>query len=314
MPDDGGMQEQPNRSRISPTLTSASSAAPTATAPSATTARVAVVVAALLWSTGGFFAKADIFGDWPAESRGVLLAFWRAVFAGAVLLPFVRRLSWDWRMAPMALAFTGMNVSYMSAVGLTTAANAIWLQSTAPLWVLLIGIWLGLDRPASRDLVMLATALAGVGLILASEVFGEAVSGVICGLAAGVFYALVVVFMRLLRSHDGAWLVALNHLAAAAVLGPYVLASYPLPSGAQLGWLATFGILQMALPYVLFARGLRTISSQEATAIALIEPVLLPIWVWLAWGEVPRWWTLTGGAIIFVGLAVRYWPRRQNAT
>ena len=302
------MLEQPNPNRASPTVTSAPSALPSATA-----ARFAVFVAALLWSSGGFFAKADIFGDWPAESRGVLLAFWRAVFAGAVLLPFVRRLSWDWRMVPMALAFTGMNVSYMSAVGLTTAANAIWLQSTAPLWVLLIGIWLGLDRPAPRDLVMLGTALAGIGLILANEVFGEALSGVICGLAAGVFYALVVVFMRLLRSHDGAWLVALNHLAAALVLGPYVLTNYSLPSGAQLGWLATFGIVQMALPYFLFARGLRTISSQEATAIALVEPVLLPIWVWLAWGEVPRWWTLTGGAIIFVGLSVRYWPRPSFA-
>jgi drug/metabolite transporter (DMT)-like permease len=120
--------------------------------------------------------------------------------------------------------------------------------------------------------------------------------------------------MRLLRSHDGAWLVALNHLAAALILGPYVLANYSLPSGPQLGWLATFGIVQMALPYVLFARGLRTISSQEATAIALVEPVLLPIWVWLAWGESPAWWTLTGGAIIFGGLAVRYWPRANYTT
>ncbi len=284
------------------------------TAPSATAARVTVLIAALLWSTGGFFAKADIFSDWPAESRGVLLAFWRALFAGAVLLPFVRRASWDWRMAPMALAFTGMNVNYMSAVGLTTAANAIWLQSTAPLWVLLIGIWLGLDRPALRDVVMLATALAGIGLILANEVFGEALVGVICGLAAGVFYALVVVFMRLLRGHDGTWLVALNHLVAACLLGPYVLANHSVPSGVQLGWLAAFGVLQMALPYVLFARGLRTISSQEATAIALVEPVLLPIWVWLSWGERPAWWTLAGGAIIFIGLSVRYWPRRVGSS
>ncbi|MBX9790607.1 MAG: EamA family transporter [Pirellulales bacterium] len=281
--------------------------------PSPTAARTAVLIAALLWSSGGFFAKADIFSDWPAASRGVTLAFWRAVFAGAVLLPVARRRSWDWRMVPMALAFTGMNVSYMSSVALTTAANAIWLQSTAPLWVLVIGMFLGLDRPSPRDLVMLATALAGIGLILVNEVFGEALIGVMCGLGAGVFYALVVVFMRLLRSHDGAWLVALNHLVAALVLGPYVLARQPTPSAAQLGWVATFGVLQMAVPYVLFARGLRTISSQEATAIALVEPVLLPIWVWLAWGERPAWWTLTGGAIIFVGLCVRYWPRTNHA-
>ena len=75
---------------------------------------------------------------------------------------------------------------------------------------------------------------------------------------------------------------------------------------AQLPVLGGFGLFQMALPYVIFARGLRSITSQEATVIGLLEPVLLPVWVYLAWGEVPAPWTVIGGGLILAGLLLRY--------
>jgi drug/metabolite transporter, DME family len=74
----------------------------------------------------------------------------------------------------------------------------------------------------------------------------------------------------------------------------------------QLVVLAAFGLFQMGLPYLLFARGLRSVSSQEASLISLLEPVLVPVWVYLAWGDKPAWWTLGGGGLILTGLAIRY--------
>ena len=108
-----------------------------------------------------------------------------------------------------------------------------------------------------------------------------------------------------MRSHDSAWLAALNHLVTAIVLAPLALGSWwgspsaaPWPAGIQWLLLAGFGIFQMGLPYVLFARGLRSMPGHEATGIGLVEPILMPVWVAMAWGVRPDWWTLVGGGLI----------------
>jgi drug/metabolite transporter (DMT)-like permease len=135
---------------------------------------------------------------------------------------------------------------------------------------------------------------------------GQARAGIACGLAAGICYAGVVLSLRHLRDENGAWLVALNQLTSAAVLFPYVLYKGIWPSPGQLAVLAAFGFCQMGLPYLLFARGLRSVTSQEASLIVLLEPVLVPVWAYLAWGETPAWWTLAGGGLILAGLIARY--------
>ena len=272
----------------------------------ATAGRLWIVLAAVMWSSSGLFAKAPIFDAWPAETRGVMLAFWRALFAGLLLLPLVRRPRWDFKLVPLSLAFAAMNVSYLSAMTLTTAANAIWLQSTAPWWVCLVGAVL-LREPFSR-LDRLPLVLGGIGLaiILWFEVRGQAQAGVICGLASGMFYALVVLFLRALRGQSAVWLVAVTHLATAAIIFPYVAWLNVWPSVTQFPILAGFGVFQMGLPYVFFARGLKSITSQEATGIGLLEPLLLPVWVYWVWSEVPDTWTLVGGGLILAGLVLRY--------
>jgi drug/metabolite transporter, DME family len=268
--------------------------------------RAWIVLAAIMWSSSGLFAKATIFADWPAESRGLLLAFWRALFAGALLLPAVRSPRWDWRLLPLCAAFAVMNVMYLSAMTLSTAANAIWLQSTAPWWVFLVGV-LVLRQPIPRsELVSLVIGGVGMAIILWFELQGQARAGVLCGLVSGCAYAAVVMALRWLRGMETVWIVSVAHLATAGVILPYVVYRGIWPSLTQFPVLAGFGLFQMALPYVFFARGLRSITSQEATGIGLLEPILLPIWVYLAWGELPAAWTLVGGALILLGLALRY--------
>ena len=124
--------------------------------------RLYIVAAALMWSSGGFFAKAPLFSSWDGETRGLLLAFWRTLFGGIVLLPFVRQFRWGWRVLPLVLAFALMNITYLSAMSLSEASIAIWLQSTAPVWVFAGGVLWFREQVRPRDWVMLAFCLAGV--------------------------------------------------------------------------------------------------------------------------------------------------------
>ncbi len=284
-----------------------------------------VLLAALLWSTSGFFAKAPLWVDWPVEIRGSLLAAWRASFACLILLPLVRRPRWHPGLIPMAVIFVVMNYTFLTSMTMTTAANAIWLQNTAPVWVFVVGILIWKEPAEWRDWMLLAFGLLGVGTILAFEIHGQSSTGIVMGLLAGLTYAGVVLSLRRLRGENSAWLIALNHVVTAAVLFPLVIHYGIWPTPKQLGFLCAFGTLQMGLPYFLFARGLNTITGHEAAGIVLLEPVLVPVWEFLAWHNAanydpPRWWTLLGGSFILLGLVVRYshprrgWRRRNPAT
>ncbi len=311
------MAEEPASSRHTPCAVGPHG---TRSVPTTSSGRWCILAAAVLWSTSGLFTKAPLFDDWPLEHRGLLLAFWRALFAGLSILPLVRRPSWDWRMAPMIGCFAGMSLSFMTAATLNTASNAIWLQSTAPLWVFLYGLVLfrgGQGRIIRRDVSTLAFCAAGLGVILYYELTQgsgaasplQSRSGILYGLAAGACYGAVVMFLRALGRLDAVWLVALAQLGTAAVLAPWAMSVGHWPSGVQLATLAAFGAFQIALPYLLFARGLRSVPSQEASLIALLEPVLVPAWVLFVLGNhETRWWTLAGGALILAGLAWRYLP------
>jgi drug/metabolite transporter (DMT)-like permease len=279
--------------------------------------RVYVLIAASLWSTSGFFAQAPFFEAWPVEQRGVLLACWRALVAGCVMLPFVRRVSWSPVMPLMLLAFVAMNFTFMSALTLTSAANAIWLQFISPVWVFVIGVFfLGESRHA-RDWMLISLAGAGVLMIVCFESQGAELLGVAYGLLSGVTLAGVILCLRQLRGHDAAWLIALNHLVCAAVFFPYVVAQDIWPTGIQWPMVIGFGALQMGIPYLLFAHGLKSISGHEASGIGLIEPILVPLWVYLAWSgspgyRPPDWWTFVGGGLILIGLVLRYGGRTKR--
>ena len=271
--------------------------------------RFYVLATALLWSTSGLFAKSPFFDDWPMTERGAILGFWRVLFAGLVLLPFARGIRWRPTLVPLAVSFASMNILYLSAMVLTTAANAIWMQQVSPWWALLFSILIFHEAFHRRDLIPLCFGGIGVGFILCLEMTNsgmQSLTGSLCGMLSGVAFAGVCVCMRHLRHENAAWLVAFSHLASAAALLPWILYHTQMPSLQQLLILAVFGIFQMALPYLLLTQGLKRIGSVEAICIGLLEPTLLPLWVFLAWGELPAWWTFVGAAFILTGLVLRY--------
>lgn len=276
--------------------------------PSKLAGRLWVVAAALMWSSCGLIVRAgfsDSDGGVPSIS-GPLLAFWRAVFAALVLLPLARQPRFRLQLVPMAICFTVMSITYLSAIKLTEVANAIWLQATAPFWVFVLAVVLLREPVVRRDLIPLCFAVVGVGVILSFEFRGRNIAGVVCGLVSGVTYAGVLLFLRRLRRENGTWLIGLNHAVVVLVMLPWVIWMGIWPSWSQLGLLAVLGVFQMGVPYVCMTRGLRSVSAQEAVAIALLEPVLNPLWVFLFGLETPHWWTVAGASLILVGLVLRY--------
>jgi DME family drug/metabolite transporter len=287
--------------------------------------RACILLAALLWSTGGLFAKMPLFEVWPSHQRGLLLAFWRALFAGVLLLPLARRVRLRRAQWPMALCFAAMNGAYLTALSYTSAGNAIWLQSTAPVWVFLLGAIVLRNPIDRRDLVTVVFAAAGLGIILVGEWVhaagpelpggtagaatraGSSLWGVCLALAAGLLYACVVLLLRTMPGENAVWLVAFNLLFTAAALLPLVVAIGRWPQGWQWPVLAAFGLLQLGVPYLLFLHGLRATSSQEASLLALIEPLLVPVWVHVVLQNAEtQWWTYSGGSLILGGLVLRY--------
>lgn len=244
-----------------------------------------------------------------------MLGFWRSGFAVLVLIPLIRRPTWQWPMLPMLVCFPLMVWSFMSAMVHGSAANAIWLQYLAPGWVLLGGVLLMREPVTAADVRMILFCLSGVLLILTMEMWsGSALWATSLGIISGISFAGVVLAMRRLRDVDAVWLITLNHGSTALLLFPWVWGApsvdVPVTSFVALG---LFGIFQMSIPYVLFARGLRSTPSPEASVLSLIEPVLVPIWVFVAWRhhpsyEAPQWWTLAGGGLILLGLLSRYLP------
>jgi drug/metabolite transporter (DMT)-like permease len=301
--------------------------------PSVAAARFCLIASAVLWSLGSVFMRLLIEPlGWGLEQprlSPLLIAFYRGIFGGLVMLALVRRADIRFRpaMVGMVVAFTLMSGLYLSALGLGPAANAIFLQNTAPLWVFVLAVLVLGERGDRRGWQTVLIGAAGAIVIvvgnwprdLPPEEQRLQILLLFMGLGSGVVYALVVLFLRALREFAPAWLVALNLLGTAATLGLFVLvkdgpeaflAWVGTPSRVQLAVLAVFGSVQMALPYWLFTRGLRTATSQEAAIITLIEPLLNPIWAYLITPEkdTPTVWMLTGGGLILFALVWRYLP------
>lgn len=270
--------------------------------------RLLLVGAAVLWSISGLLVKSPPLVEIDISYRGPVLACYRAWFAAACLLPLVRIGSIRWRpmLIPMVVSFAAMNVLFLTAMTKTTAAAAIFLQYTSVVWATLFGRIFLAERIERGNLVAIVCSLLGIAWIVAGDWNGEYFTGNLIALGSGLAYGGVVFCLRYLRDEDSAWLVSLNHVVSGAILLPWVWTIPLALNASQWGLIATLGIVQMAVPYMLFARGVRYVKTQEAALIPLLEPILNPVWVWLLWREEVAAATWIGGALIVGGLAVRY--------
>jgi drug/metabolite transporter (DMT)-like permease len=278
-------------------------------------ARFAALGAALLFSTGGAAIKVAAFST--AQVSGV-----RSGIAALVLLGWYRRhLSWTRWTAPAAFAYAATLTFFVGATRLTTAANAIFLQSTAPIYLLGLAPWLLRERVSRRDVIFLAALGAGmfccfVGQARATVTAPNPDAGNLLGIASGVAWALTLVALRHFNRDRGRGepgitaVIAGNAIAAAAALAW----AFPLPRATAVEWatLVYLGVVQVGLAYVCLTIAMRRLPALDVSLLLLLEPVLNPVWTWIVREEVPAPWTLAGGAVILGATALRTWTSRAD--
>jgi drug/metabolite transporter, DME family len=268
--------------------------------PSAT-ARLQLVGAALLFSTGGAAIKAAEFSSWQ-------IASFRSGFAALTLLllaPASRR-GWTWQTVVVGCSYAACLTLFVLANRLTTAANTIFLQSTAPLYVLILAPWLLKEPVRQRDIGFMAVLALGlvlffVGVDQPAATAPHPARGNLLAVTSGVFWALTVCGLRWLTTGSGRGspiaAVTAGNLTAFLVALPLAL---PMEAHELADWsvLLYLGVFQIAVAYLLVTSAISQIPAVEASMILLIEPALNPIWAWLMQGEVPGIWALVGGGLI----------------
>jgi drug/metabolite transporter (DMT)-like permease len=206
-----------------------------------------------------------------------------------------------------ALFYALTLILFVSATRLTTAANAILLQYTSPLWVMLLSYPVLHERPGAREYGIAAGCLAGLTLFFLDELTPGGTLGMVLALGSGLTMACMVLGLRHegRRGTDSASLTAvlLGNALCALVCAPWMAAALPLMGTTDWIVLALLGSFQIGVSYVLFSHGLRHVTALRAILLGLVEPVLNPLWVWLGNGERPSAWTIAGGAVILICLA-----------
>jgi drug/metabolite transporter (DMT)-like permease len=273
--------------------------------------RLLLVIAAVLFSTGGAAIKYNSLTAWQvACSRALIsaVALWAA-------LPGVRR-RWTPALVAVGCAYATMLLLFVIATKLTTAANAIFLQSTAPLYLLFIGPVL-LKEPLRRsDWILMAAMTAGMSLFFVSTEPAVATApnprlGNLLAAGSGFAWALTVAGLRWVardgRDQDAgiATVFAGNLIAFAIGFAPAL--PFSEIRVADVLVILYLGTCQIALAYWCLAKGLRHVPAFEAAAIVLVEPALNPVWTWMVLGEIPGTLAIVGGSILLTATASNAW-------
>ncbi|MFH1262131.1 MAG: EamA family transporter [Pseudomonadota bacterium] len=257
-----------------------------------------LLAAATLWSTGGFLIKSV---DWTPMG----IAGGRSAIAALVLFALCRPFHFTWSFAQIggALAYTATVILFVTSNKMTTAANAILLQFTAPIYVALFGArYLG-EKTSRFDWLTIVFAFGGMTLFFADQITTRNAIGNILAILSGISFAWLVLFLRKQKDSSPLESIVLGNALGAFLCLPFALGSAP----PLKGWIfiSALGVFQLALAYYLYSKAIKHVSAIEAILVTYIEPVLNPIWVLLLMGEKPGKMALIGGAIILGAVIVR---------
>lgn len=265
--------------------------------------RLGILAAAALFSTGGAAIKYCSLGAWQVAGFRAALA---TVFL-LIVLPEARR-GWTWQTMLVGTVQAATMILFVAANKLTTAANTIFLQATAPLFVLLLSPWLLKERARRHDvlfMLMLALGLVVffVGTPPSAQTAPNPALGNLLALASGVLWALTIMGLRWTATSGGAGsaVVAANAIACVAC-APFAFPVTALTAGDLLA-LLFLGTVQIGIAYLLVARCARHVPALETSLLLLLEPVLNPVWAFLIQGERPGRLAVFGGAVIVAATA-----------
>jgi drug/metabolite transporter (DMT)-like permease len=283
---------------------------------------VALFAAGVFWSLSGALIK--LINEKGTGPHGVTIAFYRSLFAGLCILPLARgkfhtlrrtrdhtasrgrsRRLW---LRPEAIIcmvfFTLMTASFVVANTMTQAANVIILQYTSTFWIFALSPWVLREKPKAGDLWILALAMIGIAIIFGGNA-SASLFGLVIALGSGLFFGILTLMIRRLRDCDSAAVTVFNNLGSAILLLPAAWLIGELGLSAR-GWLLVIalGVVQFGLPYYLYTVALTRVPAYQAALITMVEPVLVPVWAYLAVSEKVPLTTAVGGGVILVALAV----------
>lgn len=258
-----------------------------------------LLLAALFWSLGGLLIKS---ADWPplavAGGRGIVAALFLALTNRGL------RFTFSPIQLTAAFAYAGCTVLFVASTKLTTAANAILLQYTAPIWIALLGAWFLGEKTTRTDWLTIGVVLGGMALFFADGLaFGGAL-GNLLGVLSGVCFAAMTIALR--RQKDGSPVesIILGNVIAFLIGLPFMIGA-PTPSPTGIAAIVALGVVQLGFSYWLYARAIRHVTALEAVIIPIVEPILNPVWVFLVSGEKPSGWALLGGLIVMGAVTAR---------
>jgi drug/metabolite transporter (DMT)-like permease len=281
-------------------------------APGALVSRLRLLAAAALFSSGGAAVKSIQLTAWQVASfrSGV------ATLAFLLLLPEARRRPTP-RVLLVATVYAATMILFIQANKLTTAAGAIFLQATAPLWVVLLSPWLLGERIRGRDVLYMAVLALGlvcffVGIDPVSATAPNPLLGNLLAAVSGLTWALTIMGLRALgRTGEGgeSWGPASALWGSIFTFAGCLFLALPVGASTPKDWLiiAYLGIFQVGVAYAFLLSGIRRVPAIEASLLLLLEPVLNPVWAWIVHGETPGTWSLAGGAILLLATSVKSW-------
>jgi drug/metabolite transporter (DMT)-like permease len=248
----------------------------------------------VLWSLGGVLIKSI---DWPplavAGGRGLIAALFLYFACRSTV-----RFTWSPIQLGAAVAYAGCTVMFAAATKYTTAANAILLQYTAPVYVALAGAWFFKERATRADWTTIAVSFFGVALFLYEGLRFDGMLGIGLGLGSGVCFGAMILLLSRQRDESPIGSIILGNLLGFMIGLPSILTAGSLPSPTGIVALVLLGTVQLGLAYLLYSRALKHVTALESVLIPVIEPILNPVWVMLVIGEKPSSLSLLGGLIV----------------
>jgi drug/metabolite transporter (DMT)-like permease len=254
-----------------------------------------LIIAAVLWSSSGILIKVL-----PWSPVGVLAG--RSIFSSLVFLLYLRRFPfrptrWQWIAAG---SYILTQFLYISSMRLTTAANSIFLQYTAPIYIIFLGFWLLREKPSRADWVSMFIIFAGFGLFFGDKISLDGFYGNLLAALSGVALATMTIALRAQKDGSPAESFLLANVIS-AVFGFYFVLQEP---WTVINWagIVYLGVFQIGLSFLLYSIAIKVIPALETTLIGTLEPILNPIWVFLFIRETPGPLALIGALVVLAGV------------
>ena len=260
---------------------------------------LAVLAAAMLWSTGGMFIKL-------VTLNAIQISFFRSFFAAIVFAILFRKTVFYANGFTFLNAFTyaAVLVLFVISTKMTTAANAIFLQYTAPIYVLIFEPIINKTHYEKINIITIIICFLGMTLFFMGELTPGHLTGNLLALLSGVAFAAFLLGMRKNKNEYQFSAIFYGNILLMLICFPSLF-DIRILSITDFGMVSYLGILQIGIAYAIFSYGLKRVYAIEASLISMIEPVLNPVWVFLAYKEVPSFMAIVGGIVIITAISVR---------